>query len=103
MNNTVNTDKNQVETITNKLKINDAIDENARDMDRFKFLMQFISETNYSLQEQQTDITRKNERATVQQMARLNNSLQRIDFLSGELERTYENLRKQTNNLVDWL
>lgn len=53
------------------------------------------------MQEQQADITRKNERATAQQMALLDNNLQRIDFLSGELERTYENLQESTDKLID--
>lgn len=101
MDNTVKTDKNQVETIANKLEINDAIDEVTREMNRFKFLTQFLSETSCSLQEQQANITRKNERATVQQMTRLNNSLQRIDFLSGKLERAYENLQERTDKLTN--
>lgn len=101
MDNTVKTDKNQVETIANKLEINNTIDEVAREMYRFKFLTQFLTETNYRMQEQQADITRKNERATMQQMTLLDNNLQRIDFLSGELERTYENLQQTTDKLTD--
>lgn len=101
MDNTVKTDKKQVETIANKLEINNTIDEVAREMNRFKILTQFLFETSCSLQEQQANITRKNERATVQQMTLLNNSLQRIDFLSGELERTYENLQRTTDKLTN--